>query len=224
MSAVRLQIAPTRRKHQGVNARFALGCAVWLSLPAVALADDPGKGQPPKAQKREILRWTDAQGGVHYTDNPASIPSNRRSTIERTPMEEPPESSGSSTVMGGGPSIDRDQDTGETDGAWRMKFVAAYRQIHELEQRLREQQAVLDDPAGHGVPQMAFTRGIYGPNPEYAKLQEAQAKTRADLEQAKAALAQLDREASRAGVPRRFRQDPALESQRGDQDTEGEPR
>ncbi len=61
---------------------LALGLAVW------------GAATPQSAEPAALYQWTDAQGVIRYTPDPARIPGDRRSTMVRvdpsTPGMEPP--------------------------------------------------------------------------------------------------------------------------------------
>lgn len=177
---------------------LALTVAACLSFPAAA----------------DVYRWVDSRGDVHYTDDPSTIPQDRRAAAKKTEGDEITQLPNSvplspSLGEGGGgetgikpswmkPKLDEEQ-------LWRSRYQQAREKLGQAEQAVKTTRETLKDPDAHGIPSMAFVRGEYRPNPAVEEVRQRLAKEEAALAQAKAALEELDGQASRAGIPSDWR-------------------
>lgn len=179
-----------------------------------------------------IYSWEDSEG-VHYTDDPARVPKDRRSVQKRV-MEGGAESSGLTSTkaplppsLGSGPAapapIAAPQQPNERE--WRDRFIAAYRHIDTLKRSIAALEASLP-PRIECAPQprmavetASTTNSLSAPgqgpatiphgrclgNPLHDRIRLQIAQQGVELKDAKLDLEQLERQASQEAIPREWR-------------------
>jgi len=188
-----------------------MSLARWLVL-VTLLGCGPAAAQP-------IYRWHDADGGMHFTDDPGTIPAKyrARSQILSAPEigvvqvkagdgEKDPKAA-PATAPAPGPSYyeQREAERLALERQWRASFRAAYQKIEQLESSIKADQKRLDDPAASGLVSFNAYNGQYVQSAELEQLRERVRRSEVDLKHAREDLEILDRDASRNSIPREWR-------------------
>lgn len=182
----------------------------------------------PAARAQAVFRWVDAEGEVHYTDDAASIPKDRRKAATRTegaevgivpsrhgppagegPAEDSEEARAAAQARQERKDAEEREDAAreaEAEKAWRERFAQARAQVEFWEREVKAEREASEDPSSAGIPVQSPDRaGVIWPNPEVeracARLKEAEAQ----LAKAREALADLEREAARKAIPLTWR-------------------
>jgi hypothetical protein len=160
------------------------------------------------ALAEDTYRWTDANGKVHATNDPSTIPKGAKGTkgaaseSSDTPAgAERPPPSGTEPP----PKQSPESDTGAGETQWRARFRKVRERIARLEAAIQTDRATLADPSGHGVNLTFNASGGVVPSAELERVKEHLARSEQELAQARQALDDLDRQASRESVPREWR-------------------
>ncbi len=175
--------------------RSLLLLAVVIAVPAFA---------------QTVYSWEDADG-VHYTDDPAQVPKEKKAT--GTVFE--PRAAPKPTIVAVGPvpSTVQAREPATIEYQWRDSFIAAHRRITVLREKIAALLTSLP-PRTECVPQpvvwnvngQALRSGARCQvNALYDQLQVEIGQNKVELEAAEADLDQLDRRASMVGVPREWR-------------------
>lgn len=179
----------------GPPVRSFLLLAVVIAVPAFA---------------QTVYSWEDADG-VHYTDDPAQVPKEKKAT--GTVFEPRPVPKNTTLAVAPVPSTVPAPETATTEYQWRDSFIAANRRITTLREKIAALYASLP-PRTECVPQpvVANVNGqVLRPvarcqvNALYDQLQVEIGQNKVELAAAEADLDQLDRRASMVGVPREWR-------------------
>lgn len=187
----RLCCAPLGRPYAWSMTRLIAALCLAVAVPAVAQeTEDAGGG---------VYRWTDQSGQDHYTDDPTTIPERYRKKATRTEGRELMEVTAEGVRTSASSAGTYSPPVGPNEDAWRERFAALHKQIAALEAQLEKDRALVKN----SVPQL--WGGVPRTAPEVAEAQERIPTTEQKLAEARAALEELDREASREAVPREWR-------------------
>lgn len=165
--------------------------------PAVALAQRDGG--PPKT--RDVYRWTDDGGELHFTDDPSTIPAKYRRNAEVTrgePLDEL--RAGLPTPTAPSPSVSASS-SGPDEQEWRGRFKAAHDEIARLEKAIADDKERL---AGSELAPRPYGGGMRI-NPEAVAAERRVVENEKRLIEAKQRLEDLDRQAGYEAVPREWR-------------------
>jgi len=183
------------------------------------------------APAEEIYRWVDADGEVHYTNDPATIPPALRKkakvtqgaellVVEPSKEDAPPPAKAPGKAPAKAPDAPpakaapapapaKSQPPAPPDDGgearWRSRFRAAHDEIAQLARDAEADRTKLSSPEAGGVGVVYNARGAAVPNPELDRIREHLARTEQALEDAQRHLDDLEREASRESVPREWR-------------------
>ena len=178
-----------------------LRSAAALLVASAALAAPPAQAQ--------VYRWTDAQGTVHYTDDPDTIPASKRAHAregapadgDHVKVESPPPGRGAGDLERA--RQQRKAAEAAREASWRQRFRAARERIASLEQAIAADRALVADPKA-----LPVNRQVHGgvlPSAEYEAAVERLKRAERDLAQAREDLADLERQAAREAVPFEWR-------------------
>lgn len=122
------------------------------------------------AQAQSVYRWADSEGGVHYTDDPGTIPKGATvfategepisemgaPPVVRKPVEPQPvrHEAKPSTLDPGVPSM--------SEQFWRDQFRGAKEKIHNLEDEILSDRHKVEDPGGLPVSGRYWCNRGYG--------------------------------------------------------------
>ena len=163
-----------------------------------------------RVSAQTVYSWEDTDG-VHYTDDPAQVPKEKKAT--GTVFEPRASPKNTTLVVAPAPSTVPAPDKPTTEYQWRDSFIAANRRITVLREKIAALLASLP-PRTECVPQpvVANVNGqVQRPvarcqvNVLYDQLQVEIGQNKVELAAAEADLDQLDRRASMVGVPREWR-------------------
>ncbi len=168
----------------------------------------------PSALAQPIYRWVDEEGVTHYT-NDASVPRGQRAQVTRgdeiSVISTPPTKRASASAPSRGATAEQNaqpQDVGD-EQQWRRAFRDAYARIAELQSAIESDRNL--ERYGRGVPWRFPSSPIYGRgrlgwfDPWYDEVDQRIRQNEAELRQAREALDDLERNASREAVPREWR-------------------
>jgi hypothetical protein len=188
----------------------AVSCPVRLVVALVVTS-----GLPAAAQT--IYRWTDADGAVHYSDDPSAAP--KKADVKTTQGDElmsvHVEKTPANEQGGARADVDPEEQRANDERYWRGQFQDARDAI-----RLREAEVATDerqaDPREHGctrsihrvrqgLPANEYDDCDFVRSGERARAQERLSADRSKLAVAKKLLDDLVRRATYAGVPFEWR-------------------
>ncbi|GFO66641.1 hypothetical protein GMLC_02200 [Geomonas limicola] len=154
--------------------------------------------------------WVDAQGVTHFTDNPDTIPAKyRHRAKEMNIADEPSAVKPPVPASPSGPSTQTDSVLqaepasygGKSAGWWRDSFAALRNRLKTLQDGLPEKQ--------NKLAELRRKRIIYTRVQDRVAVNSMQAEVSADelhIAELQKQLADLDRQATQAGVPSELRQ------------------
>ncbi|MHB8877185.1 MAG: DUF4124 domain-containing protein [Myxococcaceae bacterium] len=171
------------------------------------------------ASAQSIYQWTDADGGMHFTDDPGSIPQKYRARSQtlsgpelgvvqvKTGEDAEDPKAVPATAPAPTPSYSEQREAEQLalERHWRGAFRAAYQKIEQLESSIKAGQKRLDDPAASGLMTFNAYTGQQVQSPELELLRERVRRSEVDLKHAREDLENLDRDASRHSIPREWR-------------------
>ena len=162
-----------------------------------------------------VYRWVDADGLMHFTDDPASIPPKYRASASKmAPPElgvvhvkeaqavEPVDSPQVTSPKPPEPA-EAEADPQQVERQWRGAFKALNRRVEELESSLVADRKLLATVAERATYNPVT--GMYFPTNEGDQLRERIRKSELELKNAQEELQDLEREASRNSIPREWR-------------------
>ncbi len=167
------------------------------------------------ALAQPIYRWVDEQGVTHYTNDASSVPRGHRAQVTRgdeiSVISARPTQRASASEPSRGTMAEQNaqpQNVGD-EQQWRRAFRDAYARIAELQSAIESDRTL--ERYGRGVPWRFPSSPIYGHgrlgwfDPWYDEVEQRIRQNEAELRQAREALDDLERYASREAVPREWR-------------------
>jgi len=167
-------------------------------------------GMPTPGAQAAFYTWVDAQGVTHFTDNPDRIPAKYRHKAKEMNLADDPAAAKTPVpAQPAAPPLPPDSAlSGEPDGYggkspawWRESFAVLRRELKALQEGLPEKQNKLGE--------LRRKRVIYTRVQDRVAVNSMQAEVSADelrIAELQKQLADLDRQATRAGVPAELRQ------------------
>jgi hypothetical protein len=174
-----------------------------LALLALVLAWAPAFGQV-------VYSWEDEEG-VHYTDDPSSVPAKARKVEKARYDDEGPRVKPKPALLARldapsepAPATQAPQAAAEQEALWRGKFIDVSRRIAFLKDSLASLTSSRP-PAMTCVNGNLQLRGYCTENPEHVRVRALVAEQTAQLRDAEREYEQLERDASYQSIPREWR-------------------
>lgn len=166
------------------------------------------------ALAQTIYRWVDADGVMHFTDDPAQIPTKARPGASKMPPQEielvigkdaPGDAATEVAAPKPAPEPARpsEPDPLQLERQWRSAFKVLNHRVEELESSLAAERKRLETAANSSVYNPMT--GQYVPTNEAELIKERIRKSELELKHTQEELDDLERDASRNSIPREWR-------------------